>query len=62
MVPALWLLVAPTHTEPLSKLFVDLTYDVDPVLEDCPSEAELRSSVAQRLGYDPVRAGSPLGA
>jgi hypothetical protein len=57
-----WLLVASTHAEPLPKLFVDLTYDVDPELEDCPSEDELRSIVAQRLGYDPARAGAPLGA
>ena len=62
MVPSVWLLVASAHAQLPPKLFVDLTYEVDPALEDCPSEDELRSIVTRRLSYDPVRAGSPLGA
>jgi hypothetical protein len=62
MVPSVWLLVASTHAEPLPKQFVELTYEADPALEDCPDVAELRSIVARRLGYDPVREGSALGA
>ncbi len=61
-VPSAWLLVASVHAEPLPKLLVDLTYEVDPALEDCPNVDELRSIVARRLGYDPYRAGSALGA
>jgi hypothetical protein len=60
MVPSVWLLVASTHAQPLPRQSVDLTYEVDPALQDCPSAAEFRSIVAQRLGYDPVRAGSAL--
>ena len=62
MVASVWLLVAFAHAEPLPKLLVDLTYEVDPALQDCPSVDELRSIVARRLGYDPYRAGSALGA
>jgi len=51
---------APARAQTSPELFVDIAYRVDPTLESCPSEAEFRGLVAQQLGYDPHRPGSPL--
>ncbi|MBN1611881.1 MAG: hypothetical protein JW940_34940 [Polyangiaceae bacterium] len=55
------LVSARAHAQAVPKQFVDLTYRVDPALQGCPSADEFRSMVAQRLGYDPYRAGATLG-
>jgi hypothetical protein len=41
------------------RLFVDLDYQPDSSLGDCPSEPAFRTVIRDRLGYDPFRAGSP---
>ncbi len=55
------LLAARAQAQPVPKLFVDLTYDVDSALEGCPSAIEFRTLVAQQLGYDPCRVDSTVG-
>ena len=37
------------------QLSVALTYELEPTLHGCPSEAEFRRAVAGQLGYDPFR-------
>ena len=61
MVSSLLLLATRAQAQSVPRQFVDLQYDIDPALQSCPSTAEFRSMVAQQLGYDPYRAGSPLG-
>jgi hypothetical protein len=61
MVLSAWLPVARAHAQTVARQFVDLTYEVDPALEGCPSAEEFRTMVSRRLGYDPYRAGSALG-
>jgi hypothetical protein len=56
-----WLLVARAQAQPVPEQSVDLKYEVDPTLQICPNTAEFRGMVAQQLGYDPYRSGSPLG-
>lgn len=58
---AFWLLATQAPAQSLPQQFVDLKYEVEPELQSCPSLAEFRVIVAQQLGYDPYRAGSPLG-
>lgn len=41
--------------------FIDLDYEIDHVVEDCPNAVEFRSFVTKELGYDPYRSGSDLG-
>jgi hypothetical protein len=58
---SVWLWVAPTGAEVEPRPYVDLKYEVDPALQDCPNVLEFRDVVAQKLGYDPYRPGSTLG-
>jgi hypothetical protein len=41
------------------RLFVDLDYEPDSTLGDCPSEPAFRAVIRDQLGYDPFRADSP---
>jgi len=52
---------APAYGQAIPRQFVDLTYDVDAAIQACPDVSEFRALVAQQLGYDPHRDGSPLG-
>jgi hypothetical protein len=56
-----WLFVARAQAQTVPEQSVDLKYEVDPTLTLCPNVAEFRAMVAQQLGYDPYRIGSPLG-
>lgn len=51
-----WLDVREVSAAPA--LFVALTYDVDSVLGDCPSESDFRRAVQKQVGYDPFREGA----
>jgi len=44
---------APATADTPPRLFVALSYKLEPGLRGCPSEAELRDSVIKQLGYDP---------
>jgi hypothetical protein len=41
--------------------YIDLDYEIDSVVEDCPNAVEFRSFITKELGYDPYRSGSALG-
>ncbi len=55
------LLAALTRAQEIPRRFVELDYDIDPTLQDCPDAAEFRSLIASKLGYDPYRPDSDLG-
>lgn len=52
------LAVGPRSAHAGSKLFVDLSYEVDATLSGCPDEAAFKGLVKSQLGYDPFRPGS----
>lgn len=56
-----WVLLPSTHANAQTRQFVDLQYEVDPALRDCPSDSEFRALVARKLGYDPHHPGSDVG-
>jgi hypothetical protein len=39
---------------------IELAYDVDPSLESCPSEADVRRAIGRRLGRDPFASAGTL--
>jgi hypothetical protein len=40
------------------RLVVDLSYQADPVLRDCPREDEFKASIRRQVGYDPFQRGA----
>ena len=55
-----WFLAAPARAQEPQQQSVELKYEVDPELQDCPNVAEFRSIVTQQLGYDPTVHGAAL--
>ncbi len=55
------LVLAPLRAEAQARQLVDLQYEVDPSLRDCPNATEFGALVSRKLGYDPRRSGSELG-
>src|SRR5438132_1381316 len=49
-------------TPVLARRSARLVYSRAPQAESCPVEADLRSAVATRLGYEPFEAGAPAPA
>ncbi|HMA94009.1 MAG TPA: hypothetical protein VKP30_15060 [Polyangiaceae bacterium] len=45
--------------QPTTRQNVDLEYDVDPSLPDCPTATEFRAIISDELGYDPHLASAP---
>ena len=41
-----------------ARLFIDLEYQTDPGLAECPSEVAFRTMISEQIGYDPFRADS----
>lgn len=56
-----WPLAAHAQPQAVAKQVVDLKYEVEPGLQGCPASAEFRSILVRELGYDPHRAGAPVG-
>lgn len=44
--------------QPITRHEVDLVYDVDSTLPNCPTEEEFRSIISAELGYDPHQANA----
>jgi len=60
LLETLCFMLAASRAHAAPELFVDLKYDIDPALQECPSEDDFRSIVDQQLGYDPYRTDAAL--
>jgi hypothetical protein len=61
MLSSLLLLATRANAQSVARQSIDLSYEIDPSVQGCPSADDFRSMVANQLGYDPLRAGSALG-
>ena len=55
LAPAVLVLPTVAAADPVARATVRLTYEQAPGPQNCPTEAEFRTLVAVRLGYDPFR-------
>jgi hypothetical protein len=61
MVFSAFLVATRAHAQAVPKQYIDLRYEIDQVVQGCPSAVEFRSILAKELGYDPYRGGSSMG-